>query len=387
MKLNLTKKAIDAIQLPETGQSLFYDTALPGFGLRATKTAKTFFAEGYLGRDQKRVKIGRYGVFSPDQAREEARQILAKLARGEDPSSKKGGNLTLEEAYRDMIALRTSGQGEQLKPGTVEGYDWLLNTCLADYKATRLSSINEPKVRAIHADLTKDRGAYAANNTLRLVRNVFNYATWAYPDMKGFGNPVECLSQQRLWNPESRRKRFIKSDNLAEWIERAEQLDGVQRGAVLLLLFMGIRREECYTLKKSDIGDACLVVRDTKNNIEHHAPMGPYLWARIKPLLKLEGKWLFPSDRSKTGHIVDMRKALAKLGERVSPHDLRRTFVSHLNALEPAPSTYTIKRLMNHYAEWDDVTAGYIQHEEKKLREVITRLELQMLTPLAAQVL
>ena len=71
----------------------------------------------------------------------------------------------------------------------------------------------------------------------------------------------------------------------------------------------------------------------------------------------------------------------------MSPHDLRRTFVSHLNALEPAPSTYTIKRLLNHFAEWDDVTAGYIQHEERKLREVVTRLEAQMLTPQADQVL
>lgn len=387
MKINLTKKAIDSLDLPATGQVLYYDTILPGFGLRATKTAKTFFAEGYLGRGQKRVKIGRYGVFTPDQARDEARQILAKLARGEDPNAKKGVSLTLEQAYQDMVSLRTSGQGEQLKAGTVDGYNWLMRTCLDDYKSSRLSSLGEAKIRSIHAKLTKNRGAYVANNALRLVRNVFNYASWAYADMKGWPNPVECLSQQRLWNPETRRKRFIKSESLYDWIEKAEQLDGIQRGAILMMLFLGIRREECYTLKKQDIGEACLIVRDTKNGIEHHAPMGPYLWDRIKPLLKLEGPWLFPSERSETGHIVDTRKALARLGERVSPHDLRRTFVSHLNALEPAPSTYTIKRLMNHFAEWDDVTAGYIQHEERKLREVVTRLEAQMLTPQADQVL
>lgn len=387
MKLNLTKKAIDAIPLPPEGQALYYDTSLPGFGLRATKTAKTFFAEGYLGRVQRRVKIGRYGAFSPDQAREDARQILAKLARGEDPNAKKGISLSLEDAYKDMVALRTSGQGEQIKPKTKEGYDWLMNVCLEDYKPSRLSSFTEAKVRAIHAKLTKSRGGYAANNALRLVRNIFNYASWAYADMKGWANPVECLSQQRLWNPETRRKRFIKSESLYDWIERAEQLDGIQRGAVLMLLFLGIRREECYRLQKRDIGDACLIIRDTKNGIEHRAPMGPYLWDRIRPLLALEGPWLFPSSRSKAGHIVDTRKAMAKLGERVSPHDLRRTFVSHLNALEPAPSTYTIKRLMNHFAEWDDVTAGYIQHEESKLREVVTRLEVQMLTPRADQAL
>lgn len=70
-------------------------------------------------------------------------------------------------------------------------------------------------------------------------------------------------------------------------------------------------------------------------------------------------------------------KSLAKLGEDITVHDLRRTFVSHLNALEPAPSKYTIKRLMNHRAR-EDVTDDYIQIEIPTLRAVITRLETEM---------
>lgn len=379
MKTNLTKRAIDAIPLPETGQVLYYDTTLQGFGLRATKTAKTFFAEGYLGAKQKRVKIGRYGVFTPDQAREEARQILAKLARGEDPSAKSGAGVSLAVAYEDYKALRTGGQGKQLKAKTLAGYDWLIDAVLEDYKPKKLSSFAEADVRSIHAKLTKNRGPVVANNAMRLLRMLINHARWAYPDLNSLANPVECLSRLHLWNPDKRRKGFIRSDDLPDWIARAEVLDGVPRGAILMMLFMGLRREECLTLKKADIGDACLVVRNTKNGIQHTAPIGPYLWSRISPLLALEGPWLFPSSRSKTGHLTDCRKALAALGEAVSPHDLRRTFVTHLNGLDPAPSIYTIKRLMNHYADWDDVTAGYIQHEEKKLREVVERLERSML--------
>lgn len=356
MKTNLTKRAIDAIPLPETGQALYYDTTLQGFGLRATKTAKTFFAEGYLGAKQKRVKIGRYGVFTPDQAREEARQILAKLARGEDPSAKSGAGVSLAVAYEDYKALRTGGQGKQLKAKTLAGYDWLIDVVLEDYKPKKLSSFTEADVRSIHAKLTKNRGPVVANNAMRLLRMLINHARWAYPDLNSLANPVECLSRLHLWNPDKRRKGFIRSDDLPDWIARAEVLDGVPRGAILMMLFMGLRREECLTLKKSDIGDACLVVRNTKNGIQHTAPIGPYLWGRISPLL-----------------------ALAALGEAVSPHDLRRAFVTHLNGLDPAPSIYTIKRLMNHYADWDDVTAGYIQHEEKKLREVVERLERSML--------
>lgn len=253
MKTNLTKKMIDAIILPQSGQVLYYDTTLQGFGLRATKTAKTYFAEGYLLGKQKRVTIGKHGIFTPEQGRTEARQILAKLARGEDPSLKKTVATTLESAYADMIAQRTGGQGEQLKPKTVEGYDWLMKTPLSDYKSNKLSSFSEAKVRSIHAKLTADSGPYVANNALRLIRNIFNYSIWAYSELKGVSNPVDCMEKLRLWNPETRRKRHIASDDLPEWISKAESLDGIQRGAMLMMLFLGLRKDEVYCMKKAEI--------------------------------------------------------------------------------------------------------------------------------------
>lgn len=185
------------------------------------------------------------------------------------------------------------------------------------------------------------------------------------------------LSKKRLWNPDKRRSRYIESEDVSEWIRNAESLNLVMRGAVLVMLFTGMRKMEVLTLKKSQVRDGKIYLDDTKNNDDHMVPMGPYLAERIEDLMKLEGKYLFPSRESDSGHIEDPRKAIASLGKKVSPHDLRRTFVTHLNALEPAPSAYTIKRLMNH-RQHVDVTAGYIQIEEKKLREVITQLECSM---------
>ena len=39
--MKLTKRNIDSLPLPETGQVLYWDDELPGYGLRATKGAKT----------------------------------------------------------------------------------------------------------------------------------------------------------------------------------------------------------------------------------------------------------------------------------------------------------------------------------------------------------
>jgi integrase len=269
------------------------------------------------------------------------------------------------------LDTRTSGQGKQIKPKTSEGYEWLRDTVLADWHSKPLKQITEEFVISLHGKITKDRGPVCANNALRFVRASLNFGD-VVP------NPVHVLSRKHLWNPEKKRKGFIKKFGVAAWIEQAELLDGWMKGAVLMLLFLGLRKNEVLTLKQSQIKDRCVVLMEgeTKNSDEHIVPMGPYLWERIKPLLD-GSEYVFQSRRSEVGHIVDVRKSLAKLGEDITVHDLRRTFVSHLNALEPAPSKYTIKRLMNHRAR-EDVTDDYIQIEITTLRAVITRLETEM---------
>ncbi len=44
--LNFTKRAIEAISPPESGQVLYRDTGLRGLGLRVGSRSKVFFVEG-----------------------------------------------------------------------------------------------------------------------------------------------------------------------------------------------------------------------------------------------------------------------------------------------------------------------------------------------------
>jgi integrase len=369
MKINLTKAAVDALPNPEKGQVFYYDTKLPGFGVYTMKTCKTYFAEARVGGKTVRTSIGRHGIFFPDRARDEAREILVKMSKGENPNGHAKTTQTLKGILDVYLKERTSGQGRKIKDKTLKGYQWLRDTPLKEWHATPQEAMTQDWVRKIHGKVTMDNGPVCANNAFRMLRAAFNYL-----DIDP--NPVDILSRKRLWNPEKRRSRFLESEHVSAWIKAAESLNPVMRGLVLMMLFTGMRKMEVLTLQKSQIRNNSVYLDDTKNNDDHMVPMGPYLLERINPLMKLPGKWLFPGD-SKAGHVMDPRKSIASLGQTVSAHDLRRTFVSHLNALEPAPSAYTIKRLMNH-RQSVDVTAGYIQLEEKKLREVITQLERAM---------
>lgn len=376
MKLTLTKASVEALQPAPPGvpQVLYYDTRLPGFGVYVTpKGTKTYFAEGKSCGKTVRRKIGRHGVIFPDAARDQARELLFQMSRGEVVAISPKSLLDVMDSY---LGTRTSGQGKKIKEKTAAGYQWIRDAVLEKWHKQPLKAINEKFVMELHASLTEKRGPIIANNALRFVRASLNFAD-VVP------NPVAVLTRKRLWNEERRRKRFIKSGDTSDWVKGAEVLDGWMRGAVLTLLFLGLRKDECLTLKQSQVDPASRTIRleegTTKNDDAHEVPVGPYLWSKLEPLLGgAPDDWVFKSRKSASGHIVDVRKALEKLQPGISAHDLRRTFVSHLNALEPAPSSYTIKRLMNHRVKLSDITDGYIQIEESLLRDVITRLEAAM---------
>jgi len=68
---------------------------------------KTYFVKREVNGKTVQVTIGPHGVFSPEQARKEAQQLLAKLARGMNPNEEKKAErirgITLEEAYRGYM--------------------------------------------------------------------------------------------------------------------------------------------------------------------------------------------------------------------------------------------------------------------------------------------
>ena len=89
MPTKLSKRAIDTIAagpLP----ALQYDTELKGFGIRIGASGKlTWFIEYRPGAGGRRVAKKRYYFgsreFTPEQARQTAKELLAAVALGSDP--------------------------------------------------------------------------------------------------------------------------------------------------------------------------------------------------------------------------------------------------------------------------------------------------------------
>ena len=75
-QIPLTKRNIDRLPFTESGQIIYWDTDLPGFGLLVGKRSKTFLVQVDV-KDPTRAKgfrtvkktLGRYGDLTPEQAR------------------------------------------------------------------------------------------------------------------------------------------------------------------------------------------------------------------------------------------------------------------------------------------------------------------------------
>lgn len=381
--MNIIKSKIDDLPIPkkgsngQTGQKRYYDDKLKGFGIRITSGgAKTFFIEKLVKRKLRRIKIGRYGELTAEQARTQATVLLGKIALGIDPLAEKRVDemrqVTLKEVMADYIKVRKS-----LKPKTLYDYQRVLDIAFASWRSKPLISITKDKVAKLHEKLGDERGQAYANLAMRVLRALFNFAAGQYEDSDGRSlitdNPVKRLSQTRAWYRVERRQTYIKAHELGSWHSGVQNLKNeTLRDYLLLILFTGLRRQEAAKLewRQVDLKAKTLKVTDTKNKLSHTLPLTDFLY---EMLLKRKesslNNYVF-AGAGESGYIVEPRKQMAKVIKETeiqfTVHDLRRTFITIAESLDiPA---YALKRLLNHKMA-SDVTAGYIMLDVERLRK------------------
>jgi len=250
----ITKSFVDQITLPlpkengKTNQVFYRDSAIPGFGLRVTRGgAKSFIMEKRIQGKVKRITLGKYGNLTVEQARKDAMRFLGAVATGKNPIAEKQNrrirSTTLLEAFEDYLINR-----KDLKASTILDYRRSINGPLLNWQTKPLTEITKDMVQLRHAALGKSSKA-RANNTMRVLRAVFNHAIARYEDNFGhqvvLSNPVDRLSQTRAWYKIERRQTLIKPHELADWFAATLQLNNeTTRHYLYLLLFTGLRRSE-----------------------------------------------------------------------------------------------------------------------------------------------
>lgn len=219
MALRINKSTVDALPYSPGAPAFHRDSELKGFGVRVGVRSKVYFAEGKLDSRTVRVSIGRHGAVSVDAARSRARVILGQLAAGVRPTAPTPGKgvdaVTLEQAFEDFLAARRN-----LKPLTVRDYVRHMNASFADWRPLRITEISRELVARRHAEIGL-RSPASANQAMRFLRSLLNFAIARYEDGRGqpllSANPVSRLSQTRAWYRIPPRDDAIKFHDLGRW--------------------------------------------------------------------------------------------------------------------------------------------------------------------------
>ncbi len=394
-KLKLTKSNIERIPLTQSGQQLYWDIVLPGFGLVVGQTSKSYVAQSNIADRSVRITIGKHGVFTCDEARSQARFLLNEMVRGINPVEKKRSakvqGVTLREAFDAFLKNR------KLKPNSVYDYRNTINASFQKWLDKPLKDLTREMVsnryKAIQKEIaerqkdpTGTRGQSYANGAMRILRSVYNFAKAHFEDAHLPENPVKALSDTRVWFKDKRRQSLISIHQLPAWFKAVSELSDLlandkaetARDYLLLMLFTGLRRMEAAKLTWSqiDLKAKTLTIEDTKNDETHSLPLTGYLYDMLKIRNEnSESSFVFPWPGVKQGYIIDpgryMERVIRDSGDHFILHDLRRTFITIAESLDI--SAYALKRLMNHKMS-GDVTAGYIVTDVERLRKPMEQI-------------
>jgi integrase len=390
----LTKRAIDAVAIPETGETWVWDTELAGFFLRVRPSGRKVYAVRYrLGSQQNTFTIGVHGApWTPDDARKAAFEALKQVSDGRDPSSEKkearqaltvGG---LIDAYlKDGPATKPNKRASTWQ---IDGSNLtrhirpLLGRKLADAvsKADAARAIQAITDGKTAADIkTKARGRAMIKGGAGTARRTRTTAAamyaWGIEHSLVKTNPFAAV---KLSAPPVK-ERFLSDQEAAKLLEAIADLQSRRElsetfaDAIRLLLLSGARKTEVLALKWSEVDwdrrALCLPPQRTKSGNktgERRIILSPPALALLKrrrsALAEAEAKaakageavpdspFIFPASRGE-GPAIGLRKAFAAAVkaagiEGLRVHDLRHSFASF--AIADGASLFLVGKLLGH---------------------------------------
>lgn len=348
-KLLFGQRSVAALPVPKDGKlATYYDTQLTGFCIRVYPTGKKVF---YMYRKvhgrPERIKLDTFGTITVQQARELAQTVNIQVAQGFSPTALRQetrNELTLGEMF-DIYIERHA----KVHKRTWADDERRFRYHMTSFKRRLLSEIHRKDIITWHAKIGKNRGIYAANHALAILRILFNKAIeWDF--FEGI-NPCTGVKKFR----ETSRDRFLQPDEMQKFFDALEQLsEPTTRDFFLMCLYTGARKSNVLSMRWDEVNLSRREWRIpmTKNGTSQVLPLVDPAIALLKERRKdSDSDWVFPSKLNNRGHLVEpkgswdsLRKATGMTDLRM--HDLRRSLGSW--QARTGASLVVIGKTLNH---------------------------------------
>jgi integrase len=389
--MKLTQVAVERVKPPATGRVEYWDTQLPGFGLRLSdKGGRTWTCMYRVGGKLVRETIGTLALIPKvDEARERARQSMRKASDGVNPIEER--QRAEEEEHRQVEAEAarqrdTMGAAidryleryavKRMRPEYYKETERTLRRdVVAPLGARPIREITRREIRELIESVV-DRGSPShANHVLAYLRAMLN---WAVSNDLIEASPCDGL---KMPAPLVERDRALNDDEIRLFWRGCDAIGWPFGPLFQLLLLTGQRRDEMAEARWSefDLDKALWTLprERAKNNKSHLIHLSPLAIEILGTLPKLGSKGLLfttTGDTSVSGFgrardrlATVMRDELRQsdpAGE-IQPftlHDLRRTAATGMAGLGIAH--HVLDRILNHVAgKISGVAAIYNRHE------------------------
>ena len=223
----LTKRVTDALPIRDRVY-IAYDESLPGFGCRVTpRGARSWIVEyrphgGGRRVAKKRITLGSASVLTPDQARQAATEVLARVRLGHDvphdrATRRSASNLAglIERFIREEVRPTR-------KPRTSELYDMYFRVhVLPALGARKAREITVADVAKLHRKIGA-KTPVTANRVIALLSAVFSWAA-RLGEVPEDVNPVRGITRFR----EQGRERFLSTEEIVRLGEALREAETV----------------------------------------------------------------------------------------------------------------------------------------------------------------
>jgi len=392
----ITKRIVDAFEPDPAGEQFLWDTELKGFGVRMMPSGVASYIVKYRNTEgrQRKMAVGRVGTLTPEEARQLARDKLAEVSKGSDPSAERQQirrSITVSEVcdlYIEDADGRIKASTLAVDKSRIERHVKLLlgNRTVASLTPADVARMQSDIIAGKTAKARDGRGGATtggkgvAGRTVGMLGTILEFARKRRVITENVARGVKKA-------PDGKQRRFLSVEEikrLGKVLRQSEVEDGnaVAIAAIRFLLLTGCRRMEALSAKVEwlDRRGGCIRFPDTKSGAQVR-PVGASAFVAIDKLPSRNG-WAFPASRG-DGHFVGLPKSLeaycakAKL-EGVTVHVLRHTFAA--TAAEMGFSELTIAGMLGHSVP--GVTARYAHVADSALVLAADKVSVRIATAL-----
>jgi integrase len=361
--MKLTVQSAEALKLGRGERDrIWFDDAVPGFGLRVRETgSRSWIFQYKIGNKTRRLVIGQVSAIKLGRAREIASEYHAKVKLRQDPAAERRLQVQRASHTFGALALRyLEQQRSELRPGSYREIARHLEKYSAPLHRLPVDAVDQRTIAERLSGIEKNSGAVTSNRVRATMSAMF---TWGMKEGLVLTNPVANTNKRE---EKARERVLVDSELRVIW----QALGDNQYGTIVkLLMLTGQRLNEIAGFRWPEIdfdrGVISLPGSRTKNGRPHELPMASQVRALLSTQPRVDGRDLvFGKGEGPFSGFSRCKEALdntiAELNGRPLArwrlHDLRRSVATGMAELGVQP--HVIEAVLNHVSGHKGGIAG-----------------------------